>query len=100
VNILLKSIKIMSKETTIKELLENKKSIARFGDGEFKIIFGRNIWFQRYNETLKKRLLDILKSNKSNLLVGIVRLVNNKNKFWVDFIEQYKFEFAKILNKN
>ena len=39
-----KSIKFVSRKDTVTELIENKKSIARFGDGEFKIIFGENIW--------------------------------------------------------
>ena len=95
-----KSIKLISRGKTVNELIENKKSIARFGDGEFKIIFGKNVGFQIYNKTLKDKLLKVLKSNKNNLLIGIPQLYNMKNKHWVDFIEKYKFELVKIINKN
>ena len=90
---------MISRGKTVNELIENKKSIARFGDGEFKIIFGKNVGFQIYNKTLKDKLLKVLKSNKNNLLIGIPQLYNMKNKHWVDFIEKYKFELAKIINK-
>ena len=46
-DILFESIKFRTKEQTLKELLEHKKSIARFGDGEFKIIFKRNYIFSK-----------------------------------------------------
>ena len=91
---------MISRGKTVNELIENKKSIARFGDGEFKIIFGKNVGFQIYNKTLKDKLLKVLKSNKNNLLIGIPQLYNMKNKHWVDFIEKYKFELVKIINKN
>ena len=99
-DILFKSIKFMSKDETIRELLENRKSIARFGDGEFKIIFGKKVHFQNYNHTLKEKLLKVLKSKIPGLLIGIIRLCGNKNKYWINFMDKYKFKLAKIINKN
>ena len=56
-DILFKSIKFIPTDETLNELLNNKKSICRFGDGEFKIIFGKNTRFQKFNEILKDKLL-------------------------------------------
>ena len=56
-DIFFKSIKYKSKDETLNELLYFKKSISRFGDGEFKIIFGKKIGFQNFNEQLKEKLL-------------------------------------------
>ena len=92
-DILFQSIKFKTKSQTLKELLENKKSIARFGDGEFKIIFGKNTHLQKYNKTLKYKLLKVLNSNFSGLLVGIISLCNNTNKYWVNFIDKYNFNY-------
>ena len=63
---LFKSIKFISTEETLNELIDNKKSIARFGDGEFGIIFGNNIGFQKFDKKLKKKLLSVLNSNYFN----------------------------------
>ncbi len=38
-----KDFKIISREDTLNSIINNKKSIARFGDGEFDLIFGKSI---------------------------------------------------------
>ena len=99
-NTLFESIKIKSRDETLNEIIKNKKSIARFGDGEFSIIFGRNISFQKYNETLKDKLIKVLNSNIPNLLVGITNINNVKDEFWINYFKNYKFNLAKVINKN
>ena len=84
----------------MKYIIFNKKSIARFGDGEFNILFGRSINFQKYNKTLRDKLLKVLNSNIPNLLVGIVNIINPNNSFWDYWLEKNKFSLAKIINKN
>jgi hypothetical protein len=54
---MLKNIKIISAEDTLNEIIYNNKSISRFGDGEFNLIFGRGIKFQKTNKNLSKRLI-------------------------------------------
>ena len=97
--ILFKSIKVKSREETLKELMTNKKSISRFGDGEFGIIFGKSLRFQKFNETLKNKLLTVLNSNIPNLLIGIIPLIFN-NPFWINWMQMNKFKVRKILNEN
>ncbi len=64
--------KIMSAEDTFREIIENKKSIARFGDGEFGIMFGEQRWrFQGKDEKLAGRLKEALQSKQENLLIGL-----------------------------
>lgn len=64
--------KMMDKEETINEIVKHKKSIARFGDGEFSIIAGTSRWkFQRNDERLAYRLKEVLQSNKENVLIGL-----------------------------
>ncbi len=64
--------KIMSEEDTFREIIENKKSIARFGDGEFGIIFGEQRWrFQGTNDRLAYRLKEALQSRQANILIGL-----------------------------
>ena len=45
---------------TIQTAIENSKSIIRFGDGEFRIMFAKKgIEYQDYHDNLSKELLEI-----------------------------------------
>ena len=52
ITIIFKGLKIASDEETLDEIIKKNKSISRFGDGEFKIIFGFGIGFQKKNTLL------------------------------------------------
>ena len=97
---LFQSIKIMSVEETLNEILNKKKSIARFGDGEFNLIFGKKIRFQIFNKTLRDLLLKVLNADIPNFLVGIIPLANNTNPYLVNYINKNKFKLFNIINKN
>jgi glycosyltransferase family protein len=94
------SLKVKSIEETVNEILYNKKSISRFGDGEFNLIFERGIRFQNYNKTLKEKLVEVLTSNLPNLLVGIIPLNNIKNNYWIKYFNANKLKLLKVINKN
>ena len=105
---ILKGLKIVSLEETIDEIINKNRSISRFGDGEFRLMFGISISFQKKNKLLSKRLKNVLKSNEEGLLIGIPNSLNfeylNKfknraKKFWSNFIKKYKFKMNQ-LNKN
>ncbi len=63
--------KVINSYDALYELSVSNKSMARFGDGEFKLIMGENISFQKYNPKLAERLKNILKNQNDNILVGI-----------------------------
>ncbi len=64
---------IASIDETIRRLVDDRASIARFGDGEFAAMQGRSRHkFQTIvNEELKYRLKEVLKSDDNNLLIAI-----------------------------
>ena len=106
--VIFKGLKVFSEEETINEIIFNNKSIARYGDGEFSIIFGSSIGFQKYNKILSKRLIVVLNSNENNLLIGIniltkrkyiERFTDNSKKFYIKWIENNKIRIGKLLNK-
>lgn len=68
--ILLPNIK--SIDETCNEIIYNKSSMSRFGDGEFEIIFGnaKDI-YQKNNKKLAVRLREILLSNIDNHIVAL-----------------------------
>jgi len=70
-------------------------SIARFGDGEFEAIIGKDIKFQKADKLLSKRLREVLGSKDENILIGIPKiytLSSYKNltlestDFWMNYL--------------
>lgn len=107
IDIIFKGFKIISAEDTLNEIIYHKKSISRFGDGEFHLIFGKSISFQEYNKILSKRLIQVLTSNEKSLMIGInipfkrfiENYTDNQKKAWIKWLEKHKFKIAKLLNK-
>lgn len=59
-------------ETTIDYIANKKKSMARFGDGEFEIMSNKERQsFQHFDERLAKRLKAIIQSEESDFLIAI-----------------------------
>ena len=56
---------------TIDVLSNQNYSISRYGDGEFNVMRGESLKFQKSDPLLATRLDQILKSNQKNHLVGI-----------------------------
>lgn len=48
--------KVLSQMDSVKEIIKTKKSVARFGDGEFNLILGNAIGFQEFDPVLQARL--------------------------------------------
>lgn len=58
-------------DITIAKLASESASICRFGDGEFMLIEGLDIPFQKFDPVLSSRLKDVLQSNVKEILIGI-----------------------------
>ena len=56
---------------SVNEILRKKASFCRFGDGEFMLMLGSGIPFQKYDEKLSARLKIIFKSSVENILIGM-----------------------------
>ena len=64
--------KVINETDSLYKTISSGKSVARYGDGEFKLILGENISFQKYDAKLAECLKSILKNNNDKLLVGII----------------------------
>lgn len=65
-------IQIASAEQLLKELLSTKKSLSRFGDGEFELMQEKKrSWFQCVDENLARRLREIITSDQNNVLIAV-----------------------------
>lgn len=62
---------IKNSAETIEELIKGETSFCRFGDGEFSLINGESIPFQKADSRLARRLTQIIRSEDSKILIGI-----------------------------
>lgn len=103
------NLNILNDENTINEIINKKKSIVRFGDGEFKWIIGANQEsFQVYSEKMANKLVQILQSkNDKKILICIPEGLSKINDytessqiFWKNFVRWYGKDIIKYLDRN
>lgn len=102
--------KIYNDDETIAISNKYNKSIIRFGDGEFNIILGENIEYQRYSEKLSQNLLTIIKEydcNKSNYILCIPKFFFQstgiklmKKRAWISSWSFSRYFFKKNCDLN
>lgn len=64
-------VRIMDKSQSLDFLINNDVALARYGDGELNTIMGGDIHFQKFDSNLRNRLIEILRSNYTELAIGI-----------------------------
>ena len=96
---------VKSKEETLDTLLREKRSIARYGDGEFKIMFGNSIRFHKYSPKLASRLKEVLVSNAPRILIGVPDVFGSLERFkpedrvfWRRFLASYRTAVYELLS--
>ena len=73
---------ILPIETTIHEIIQNGCSLARFGDGEFSLMAGRQKQkFQEMNAELQRRLIEVFSSHDERVLIAIADNYGNLEKY-------------------
>lgn len=96
---------VHSTADTLKVIKYEKKSLARFGDGEFDLALGKNIGLQTSDPELIKRLRGILKRpNNGNCLVAIPHAFSSlrgltweSKLFWVKYFAEKRKRIRKLL---
>lgn len=78
--------KIMTIEDTLNEIINNKKSICRYGDGEFALLTGVNFNSKAYfnmqqNSELISRLRKILTTNNKNIIVCLADIFGSLSEY-------------------
>lgn len=77
--------KILTIEETIDLVIKEHKSVCRFGDGEFKYLLGlgdpKFYFGQEPSALLQHRLLEVLQSNRPNILICIYDFFGSLNKY-------------------
>ena len=98
---------ILSRDDTIRKIMEDRVSIARFGDGEFKWLLGiAQSSFQNHDEGLSMRLKEVLAdSETANMLICIPEIFKREEpwtastrNFWRNFFYNYQADVARHLD--
>ena len=91
--------KILSADETLRYLTEDKLSIARFGDGEFRVMMGENQKsFQNFDSKLSKRMKEVLASKNPNLVVAIfpARSFEGLSLIWQKFVIRFNTKILQL----
>lgn len=89
-------------EETLNRIIEHKSSICRLGDGEFNLIFGKDLGFQKCSPVISKRMKEILQSSDPNILIGIPDVFDNLESyttFTIDWWHEYLYTNASALKE-
>lgn len=73
---------IKSGEEALSKVINENKSMCRFGDGEFEIILGRNrAFFQNSDAKLGERLKEVLQNDNDNIVTCIASNYGDLSKY-------------------
>ena len=102
------SLKFYTDNETIEKIVNDNKSLSRFGDGEFLWLLNiKTETYQEASEELSKRLKEVLTSNNDNLIIGLPNVMDEKNinKYmlhsrihWVNFMNKYFKYIEPLIN--
>jgi len=105
----LNELKIMSSVETINEIVNNRKSISRFGDGEYSMIMHNN-WksnYQKDDQKLIDALVEILHSEDEKFIVAIpdtfhhdYNALRTDGDFWSRYDTGFGPELFELHNMN
>lgn len=100
-------LNIKTIDESIEYLINNRVSVARFGDGEFKIINSDKIGFQEVNSELSRRLKEVLKSNSNDImiclpgtLISTDDMIEKSKRYWDEHLKRNRLKWYKHLTLN
>lgn len=98
-------INILDINTSFDILLEKRKSLSRFGDGEVTIILGGHTGFQKFDQNLSNRLREILYNNQDFCHIDIPDELNGLNnrtslekEYWINYLYSRRKKWLELLN--
>lgn len=90
---------IKSVDETISKLVNSNVSISRFGDGEFLLMTGQDISFQKHSRLLEMRLREIVNANTNKCVIGIIDyVIDGMTAYTRDFWYENIYLVRKLLS--
>lgn len=103
---LLKTIKpkVANSEDTISTINNRRCCLSRFGDGEFSLILGEDLKFQKFTSEIQNELKIILKTKSDNLLVCIPDIFGDLSHYtqaaalyWKKYLHKKRNKIYRII---
>lgn len=100
-------ITFLSNYEAVNEIVNHGKSLARFGDGEFSWILGRDIaqGYQKISDELTERLREVLEASEDRLMIGVLKVLNDDSNMnfrakshWREFKVDYQQRILDLLD--
>ena len=97
---------VMTSEETVKYILGNNCSVTRFGDGEIKLLIGKDILFQKSTERIRQQLKEALNCDDENVLVCLPAVFSSEQcsvlneescNYWKKHLSYYRTHWYKEL---
>lgn len=100
INIKYKAPRVKDDLETLAKIIEEKKSLARFGDGEIALMNMQDIKFQKADLNLGERLREVLENEKEDLLVGLPNIFTLKSMRMLTFESKLFWQHELIDRRN
>lgn len=110
------SVRVMSNQDTVMDIVSANKSISRYGDGEFDLILNYlrysdcKCGFQTYSAKLAERLIEILKAEPlKNHLIGLPGVIGSggvmglrweDSRYWQNYLRKHLGQLHNIISLN
>jgi glycosyltransferase family protein len=98
---------VKSTDETLKTIVNKRYSVSRYGDGEFALMQGESLMFQRYSKELCLRLKSIIKSQQKNHIVCIPNVFKSvewcterSKKYWINYLNLNRTKIYKAIDMN
>ena len=98
---------VASIEDTISYILQNNCSVSRLGDGEIKLVAGKDLGFQKYSEELRQRMIEVLTFPIPNHIVCLPDIFQNLEQYvpdasshWKKHLSYYRKYWYRYINKD
>ena len=104
---MLRKIKIKDSLHTIRHIIDNKASVSRFGDGELKLISGKDTDFQKADSLIVDKLRTIVSSNLKGHIVclpypwkNLRKLKYSAFEYWGEYLNRSLDSILSVININ
>ncbi|WP_148485192.1 GT-D fold domain-containing glycosyltransferase [Latilactobacillus curvatus] len=94
-------VKVLSLEDTVSRIIDEKLSVSRIGDGEFRwmMMDDPGDTFEKNSKSLSENLIDVIKSRDSKLLVCLPDVYDGLDKYKPEVKVFWNREISKELKK-
>ncbi|WML47817.1 SP_1767 family glycosyltransferase [Neobacillus sp. PS3-34] len=105
VKFIIKPPLVRKTDETLDKIINDKCSVSRYGDADFGIMCKRSLIYQTFDNNLRLRLKEIIKSDNENHIVCIPdvfgnlgRFTDNSRLYWINYLSLNRHKIYRMLD--